>query len=147
MRASPKAPVARALLAVGALTLGSALALAAETPRPGGTAIAVLAPIRRADPAVSVGVPDIFTGCILYDALVRFGEGFKIVPGLAKSWEIAPDGLTYTFHLETASFTDGKPVTSEDVKFSLLRSPRIWREVSTRRERPSRISTRLTPRP
>ncbi|MFI4997952.1 MAG: ABC transporter substrate-binding protein, partial [Hyphomicrobiales bacterium] len=108
-----------------ALAISAALALslpaAAETPRPGGTAIAVLG----ADPAVlnpdvSVGVPDIFTGCALNDALVRFGEGFKIVPGLAKSWEIAPDGLTYTFHMEAANFSDGKPVTSEDVKFTLL---------------------------
>ena len=109
---------ALALCAVAALPLRAA---AEETPRPGGTAIAVLG----ADPAVlnpdvSVGVPDIFTGCALYDALVRFGEGFKIVPGLAKSWEIAPDGLTYTFHLEAANFSDGKPITSDDVKFTLL---------------------------
>ena len=109
---------ALALCAAAALPLRAA---AEETPRPGGTAIAVLG----ADPAVlnpdvSVGVPDIFTGCALYDALVRFGEGFKIVPGLAKSWEIAPDGLTYTFHLEAANFSDGKPITSDDVKFTLL---------------------------
>jgi peptide/nickel transport system substrate-binding protein len=89
-------------------------------PVDGGTAIAALG----ADPAVlnpdiSVGVPDVFTGCIVYDALVRFGEDFKIVPSLAKSWEISEDGLTYTFHLEKASFTDGTPVTADDVKFSL----------------------------
>jgi peptide/nickel transport system substrate-binding protein len=106
------------LLAVAALT---APAVAEESPVRGGTAIAVLG----ADPAVlnpdiSVGVPDVFTGCILYDALVRFGEDFKIVPGLAKSWEITPDGLTYTFHLEEASWSDGKPVTSDDVKYTLI---------------------------
>lgn len=112
----------------GAAWLGAVLAMALpvaafaadETPRMGGTAIAVLA----SDPAVlnpdvSVGVPDIFAGCILHDALIRFGEGFKIVPSLAKSWEIAPDALTYTFHLGDASFSDGKPMTSEDVKFTL----------------------------
>jgi peptide/nickel transport system substrate-binding protein len=117
-------PRKRATGIVTALTAFAALAapcFAEETPRPGGTAIAVLG----ADPVVlnpdiSVGVPDIFAGCAIYDALVRFGEGFKIVPGLAKSWEIAPDGLSYTFHLETASFSDGKPITSDDVKFTLL---------------------------
>jgi len=108
-----------AYFAVAAL-LALTPAIADETPQHGGTAIAVLG----ADPAVlnpdvSVGVPDVFTGCILYDAMVRFGENFKIVPGLAKSWEIAPDGLTYTFHLESASWADGQPVTSDDVKFTL----------------------------
>ncbi|HVW57260.1 MAG TPA: ABC transporter substrate-binding protein [Rhizobiaceae bacterium] len=97
-------------------------AQAAETkPVDGGTAIAALgADPAVLNPAISVGVPDVFTGCILYDALIRFGQNFKIEPSLAKSWEISPDGLTYTFHLEKASFTDGQPVTSEDVKFSLM---------------------------
>ena len=111
------------LVLASALAAGLSIAAGAappEKPRYGGTAVTVLG----ADPAVlnpgiSVGVPDVFTGCILYDALVRFGKNFEIVPNLAKSWEIAPDGLTYTFHLEKAAFTDGKPVTSEDVKFSL----------------------------
>ena len=109
-----------ALVLAGVLATGISIAAGPEKPRYGGTAVTVLG----ADPAVlnpgiSVGVPDVFTGCILYDALVRFGKNFEIVPNLAKSWEISPDGLTYTFHLENASFTDGKPVTSEDVKFSL----------------------------
>ena len=40
-------------------------------------------------------------------------------PGLAKSWELAPDGLTWTFHLRHgAGFSDGHPITSEDVLFS-----------------------------
>src|SRR5437868_3491352 len=56
---------------------------------------------------------------MVYDGLIRFAEHFKIVPGLAKSWEVAPDGLKYTFHLETARWHDGKPFTSEDVKFTL----------------------------
>ena len=72
------------------------------------------------NPNVSVGVPDVLTGCMLYDGLVRFAEGFRIVPSLAKRWEIAPDGLTYTFHLVTATWSDGKPLTSEDVKYRLV---------------------------
>ncbi|MBI3711271.1 MAG: hypothetical protein HY246_26815 [Proteobacteria bacterium] len=112
---------ALACCAVAALGTQSPAPAAEETPQYGGTAIAALgAEPAVLNPDISVGVPDIFTGCILYDALVRFGEGFKIVPSLAKSWEIAPDSLTYTFHLETANWADGKPVTSADVKFSLL---------------------------
>ncbi len=40
-------------------------------------------------------------------------------PELAKSWEIAPDGITWTFHLRRgAAFSDGHPITAEDVLFS-----------------------------
>ncbi|UOZ03322.1 ABC transporter substrate-binding protein [Amycolatopsis sp. WQ 127309] len=44
----------------------------------------------------------------------------KIVPQLATSWEQAPDGLSYTFHLTSgAKFHDGTPLTSADVVWSL----------------------------
>ena len=40
-------------------------------------------------------------------------------PGLARSWDLAPDGLTWTFHLRKgAAFSDGHPITSADVIFS-----------------------------
>lgn len=41
------------------------------------------------------------------------------VPGLADYWELADDGVTYTFHLNPdATWHDGEPVTAEDVVFS-----------------------------
>jgi hypothetical protein len=36
------------------------------------------------NPNVTVGVPDVLTGCMLHDVLVRFAERFRIVPSLAK---------------------------------------------------------------
>ncbi len=42
-------------------------------------------------------------------------------PGLAESWEQSDDGLSWTFTLRDASFSNGDPVTAEDVKFSLDR--------------------------
>ena len=40
-------------------------------------------------------------------------------PSLAKSWEVGPDGLTWTFHLRKgAAFSDGHAITSADVLFS-----------------------------
>lgn len=45
--------------------------------------------------------------------------GVPVPTGLADSWEISPDRLTYTFHLNPdAVFHDGVPVTAEDVEFS-----------------------------
>jgi peptide/nickel transport system substrate-binding protein len=53
-------------------------------------------------------------------ALVRFDNGSQqFTPELAKSWEVAPDGITWTFHLRKgAAFSDGRPITAEDVLFS-----------------------------
>ncbi len=42
-------------------------------------------------------------------------------PDLAESWKLSPDGLTYTFKLREAKFSNGEPVTSDDVVFSLNR--------------------------
>jgi peptide/nickel transport system substrate-binding protein len=42
-----------------------------------------------------------------------------LVPGLADSWELAEDGLTYTFHFpEDITWHDGTPFTASDVEFS-----------------------------
>ena len=58
----------------------------------------------------------------VYDVLVRVDKsGAKLVPGLAESWDISSDGLTYTFHLRDAKFSDGAAITAEDAKFSLER--------------------------
>ena len=41
------------------------------------------------------------------------------VPALADSWNVAPDGLTYTFHInQNAKWQDGVDITADDVKFS-----------------------------
>jgi peptide/nickel transport system substrate-binding protein len=60
----------------------------------------------------------------IYETLVAFPPGRvdEIVPGLAESWTISDDGLTYTFTLkEGPTFSTGRPVTAEDVAFTLNR--------------------------
>ena len=59
----------------------------------------------------------------IFEGLTRFMGDGSIVPGLASSWDISADGLTYTFHLAPGvSFHDGTAMDGEDVKFSLDRA-------------------------
>ena len=58
----------------------------------------------------------------VFEGLTRFMSDGSVVPGLAESWEISEDGLTYTFKLrEGVTFHDGTTMDAEDVKFSLDR--------------------------
>jgi peptide/nickel transport system substrate-binding protein len=59
----------------------------------------------------------------IYEGLTRIDQNGSVLPDLAKSWDISPDGLTYTFHLATGvKFHDGTPFSADDVKFSLDRA-------------------------
>lgn len=58
----------------------------------------------------------------VFEGLTRFTSDGSVVPGLAESWEISEDGLTYTFTLhDGVTFHDGTTMDAEDVKFSLDR--------------------------
>ena len=55
----------------------------------------------------------------LFSNLVCMDVGCTVQPDLADSWENSPDYKTFTFHLNpNAKFSDGRPVTSEDVKYT-----------------------------
>lgn len=59
----------------------------------------------------------------VFEGLTRFMGDGAVVPGLAASWEISDDGLTYTFNLQSGVlFHDGTTLDAEDVKFSLNRA-------------------------
>ena len=80
----------------------------------------------RWDPHESGALPGAMMTSPLYNMLVEYNpetDDITDIRGdLAKSWELAKDGLTYTFRLhEKARWHDGKPVTAEDVVFSLNR--------------------------
>ena len=45
----------------------------------------------------------------------------KRIPAIATSWESSPDGLTWTFHLRDAQWSDGSPVTADDFVYGVRR--------------------------
>src|SRR5205807_2430529 len=66
----------------------------------------------------------IYTIQQIFDQLTRLNrDSSYVAPGLAESWHISPDRLTYTFKLRSsARFSNGAPVTADDVLFSLGRT-------------------------
>ena len=82
------------------------------------------------DPGTTTGGNDYDAGArTVYNRLVEFKHGStEVEPGLAESWEISADGLTYTFHLHpgvkfqtTDFFTPTRDFNADDVIFSFMR--------------------------
>ena len=68
------------------------------------------------DPALGTGTSDYSVLSALFEGLVAEDPvDLHPVPGVAESWDISADGLTYTFHLRpTARWSNGAPVTAKD---------------------------------
>jgi oligopeptide transport system substrate-binding protein len=75
------------------------------------------------DPQLAQGTPEAHIIDFLFEGLVdQDPSDLRPVPGVAKDWEISPDGLVYTFHLRPeAKWSNGKPVTAEDFHRSFQR--------------------------
>ena len=72
------------------------------------------------DPSKSTALDDAELLHALTEGLVRNTAG-KITPGIAESWDVSDDGLTYTFHLRDAKWSDGVPIKAGDFVYSLQR--------------------------
>ena len=74
------------------------------------------------DPALNSAVDGAIMISHLFESLIRWdddGNGNAILkPGIAESWDVSDDGLTWTFHLRDAKWSDGKPVVAEDFVYS-----------------------------
>jgi peptide/nickel transport system substrate-binding protein len=86
----------------------------------------VLTPLdtQTLDPAVNYDFSGGFFLLNCYEGLVKAvgSKEAKITPALAESWEISPDGLTYTFKVrQSVKFHDGTPLNAEAVKYSFDR--------------------------
>jgi peptide/nickel transport system substrate-binding protein/oligopeptide transport system substrate-binding protein len=77
---------------------------------------------RSLDPALSTDVPTGRAVSYIFDGLTRFTPDARLAPGLARSWDVSPDGKVYTFHLRRGvKFHDGTPFSAEQVVHSFQR--------------------------
>src|SRR6267378_898328 len=75
------------------------------------------------DPAQNSVNESIWLTQNIYSRLVQpNATGTALLPDLATSWKVSNGGKTYTFKLRSAKFSDGTPLTAQDVVFSVLRS-------------------------
>ena len=76
------------------------------------------------DPASTEDDPSIFVELQIFDRLVKLNASNNgVEPELATAWTVAPDGLSATFTLrQGVKFSDGSPLTADDVVFSLTRA-------------------------
>ncbi|ODT83490.1 MAG: ABC transporter substrate-binding protein [Pelagibacterium sp. SCN 64-44] len=107
------------LLALAGLLLATGAAFAQPTEIRIGVALEppVLDPTANAAEAVDVVVyQNVFEG------LTRIDQNGAVQPGLAESWSVSEDGLTFTFTLhQGVTFHDGTAFDAEDVKFTFER--------------------------
>ena len=111
--------------ATSAAASAAAQTAAAGQPSSGGTlTFARAADIFTFDPYNTQDDRSIFTELQMYDRLVKLSaDGKGVEPELATAWTIAPDGLSATFTLrDGVKFSDGTPMTADDVAFSLTRA-------------------------
>ena len=115
------------VVAVGLFSVSTLFASAAnaELPPNGkkGGSLTVLSnsAISSLNPAIQSGAATAMPGAQLFASLLLADDKWQFHPYLADSWEKSEDGKVYTFKLnKTAVFHDDKPITSEDVKFSVM---------------------------
>lgn len=74
------------------------------------------------DPHVATAFSTKLITSTIYEGLTAIGPDLSVKPELAASWEVAPDGLAYTFHLRPGvHFHSGRPMTAADVVASIAR--------------------------
>lgn len=112
-------------VALGA-SLGAALAVSAPVQAQTVTAV-MQSGLRVLDPVVSTAIVTSIHSLMIYDLLLAQDDKGKVQPQMA-SWQVSPDGKSYTFTLRDGlKWHDGAPVTADDCVASIKR----WAQVDT----------------
>ncbi|MDH4480304.1 MAG: ABC transporter substrate-binding protein [Rhodoferax sp.] len=95
---------------------------ATEAPTRGGTLVlGSTQALRHVNGAVQSGIATAVPSTQIFASPLRFDDKWNAQPYLAEKWSLAADGKSLTLNLRKgAVFHDGKPITSEDVAFSIM---------------------------
>jgi oligopeptide transport system substrate-binding protein len=75
------------------------------------------------DPAISSEMSSHIYVMQIFSGLITFDAHLKPAGDIAETWDISPDGKTYTFNLrKDVKFQDGRALTAADFKYSLERA-------------------------
>ena len=87
------------------------------------TSLAGISDITTLDPALAYDTSSISAIQMVFTGLVQLDDKLQVRPQLATSWNVSPDGLTWTFKLKPhLKFSDGTPLTSHNVVYSIDRA-------------------------
>lgn len=132
--------VVASMAAVGALMAGCGTTTKSSSttgavsgtgaPREGGSiTLDSVSNFRDLDPALNYDTASNELVSEMYDTLVTYkGATSTIVPSLAKNWDVAPDGKTYTFHLrQGVTFWNGDKMTAQSFidEFQRVLNPQV----------------------
>ena len=74
------------------------------------------------DPALNSAIDGANMNIHLFEPLLNFDKDNNIIGGMAETWEVSDDGLTYTFHLRDGlKWSDGTPLTANDFLYTFKR--------------------------
>ncbi|MDO8514184.1 MAG: ABC transporter substrate-binding protein [bacterium] len=104
-----------------ALLAGVNSAVSVTIPAAGGSLTeGEIGSARFINPILTLSQPDEDIAALVYSGLMRVLPDGTIIPDLASHFDISEDGTTYTFALRSdATFHDGKPVTADDILFTV----------------------------
>ncbi|MDP3245308.1 MAG: ABC transporter substrate-binding protein [bacterium] len=100
-----------------------------QTPAQGGVfREGILGYPRFINPILPLTEADKDLSRLIFSSLLVYNAQGELVGDLAKSYDISPDGKTYTFSLKDASWHDGEPVLANDIVFTIktIQDP-AWR--------------------
>lgn len=109
---------------------GASSEAGSETEEPGADAavstadlnIMLETPVQSLDPQQATDGTSFEVIADYTDGLMQMDADGQAVPALAESYDLSEDGLTYTFHLKDAKWSNGEPVTAADFVFAWQRA-------------------------